>query len=87
MHAVSLFLCGISMNSIAQIFDVAPPTVMRWVNYFKEKLKEEFPQQKNSYKKIKIKDLLNNFSAEDELYIDSYTEKVMVHCNHKTIKK
>lgn len=44
MQATLLFLSGLSMNKVAEILNVAPPTVMRWINYFKEKLGEDFPK-------------------------------------------
>jgi len=52
MHATFLFLSGVSMNGVAKILDVAPPTVMRWINFFKEKLGKDFPDQCACFKEI-----------------------------------
>lgn len=44
------------MNSVARLFDVAPPTIMRWVNYFKQKLGEDFSAQQEIILPMKKED-------------------------------
>ena len=64
MQAITLFLCGFSMNKVAEIFDVSPPTVMRWVHYFKDKFGNDFPKDSKIVEEFNKGKFLRSFDKD-----------------------
>lgn len=80
MQAATLFFCGLSMNKIAEIFDVAPPTVMRWIHYFKDKLGDDFPKNSKCveiYNKAEFLQLLEKDSVNNEIQLIRINDKLI----------
>ncbi|ABD45831.1 conserved hypothetical protein [Neorickettsia sennetsu str. Miyayama] len=78
MHAVQLFLSGISMNSIAKIFSVSPPTVMRWVNQFSDSFGEDFPKKTSSIsERSNLEIVCADLGSETEVILSHITEELI----------
>lgn len=74
MHAVNLFISGVSMNSVAKILGVSPPTVMRWVHQFSELLGKDFPKESlGTSEKSNLEMICSEFDYEAEVILTRVT--------------
>ncbi|WP_051579577.1 IS1/IS1595 family N-terminal zinc-binding domain-containing protein [Neorickettsia helminthoeca] len=78
MHAVQLFLSGVSMNSVAKLFDLSPPTIMRWVNQLKELMKDDFPTEfSQSSEKSTLEMIYSTLESSTDVVLTHMSEELL----------
>ncbi|KYH12543.1 helix-turn-helix domain-containing protein [Neorickettsia sp. 179522] len=78
MHAVQLYLSGVSMNSVAGVFSVSPPTIMRWVHQFSELFGKNFPRKvSGASERSNLEIVCADLGSETEVILTNITEELI----------